>query len=241
MNSHPTNLSRKTFDLAASGMALLALVLFATVVANSQQLQKGVSVEMAPTTNALPMPAADNLNAWIVTVTADGQLWFGTNPVSQDDLIAEMIRTPRNRGQNLYVKADARAPYAAVASALKAAQTAKFDAPVLLTAQTVSIPPGTMIPPQGLQIWLGSESASDGSSVLIELLTSKSDSPALRINGHAISGNDLKTAVEQLFHGRTEKIALLRTDGTVPFARVAQVIDACQSVGAKVVLPTPQI
>ena len=162
---------------------------------------------MAPTTNALPMPAADNLNAWIVTVTADGRLWFGTNAVTRDDLIAEMIRTPRNRDQNLYMKADARAPYAAVASALKAAQTAKFDAPFLLTAQKVSTQPGTMIPPQGLEVWLGSESASDAEPVLIELLSAKPGSPALRINGHTISGDDLKTTMEQLFRGRTEKIA----------------------------------
>lgn len=222
-------------------MALLALVLFATVVANSQQLQKGVSVEMAPTTNALPMPAADNLNAWIVTVTADGQLWFGTNPVSQDDLIAEMIRTPRNRDQDLCIKADARAPYADVASALKAAQSARFETPILLTAQKVSTQPGTMVPPRGLEVWIGSEAASDQSPVLIEIASAKPDSPTLRINGQAISWNSLHTAVNRSFQAGTEKIVLLRTDGTVPFARVTQVIDACQSVGAKVVLPTPQI
>jgi biopolymer transport protein ExbD len=222
-------------------VASVALMLLFAIEMNSQQLQKGISVEMAPTTNASPMPAADKLNAWIVTVTADGQLWFGTNPVSRDDLVAEMIRTPRNRDQDLYIKADARTPYADVASALKAAHTARFETPILLTAQRVSTQPGTMVAPRGLEVWIGSEAASDRNPVLVEIASAKPDSPTLRINGQAIFWNNVQTAMEQLFHGRTEKIVLLRTDGTVPFSQAAHVIDACHSAGAKVVLPTPEI
>ena len=221
--------------------ALLASVFLAPVVLNSQQLQKGISVEMAPSHNAQPVPAADNLNAWIVTVTADGQLWFGTNPVTRDDLVAEMIRTPRNRDQNLYIKADARAPYAGVASVVKAAHTVEFNSPVLLTAQPESHEPGTMVPPQGLEVWIGSGAASGRKPVLVEVLSAKSDSPTLRVNGQAISSDNLQTTMEQLFQGRDEKTILLRADGAVSFAQVAHVIDACRSAGAKVVLPTPEI
>ncbi len=241
MHSPAMNFHRTPKQFALSVASVLAITLFAAIAALAQQLQKGISVEMAPSHNAQPMPAADNLNAWIVTVTADGQLWFGTNSVSREGLVAEMIRTPRKRDQNLYIKADARAPYAGVASVVKAAQTAKFDAPVLLTAQPESREPGTMVPPQGLEVWIGSGAASGRKPVLVEVLSAKPDSPVLKVNGQAISSDSLQATVEQLFQGRAEKTVLLRADGAVSFAQVAHAIDACRSTGAKVVLPAPEI
>ncbi len=64
---------------------VLATVLFAPRTIHAQQLQKGVSVQMAVTSNATPMPEADNPDAWIVTITSDGSLYLGTHPVSPPD------------------------------------------------------------------------------------------------------------------------------------------------------------
>ena len=44
--------------------------------AQSPALQKGVSVQMAATSNATPMPAADNDDAWIVTISSRRQIVF---------------------------------------------------------------------------------------------------------------------------------------------------------------------
>jgi len=73
----------------------------------AQALQKGISVELPVTSNAAPMPAADNEDAWIVTVAADGRTYFGTDPVTPAGLEGAMKSRPRNREQKLYIKADA--------------------------------------------------------------------------------------------------------------------------------------
>jgi biopolymer transport protein ExbD len=83
-------------------------------VAQSPALRRGISVQLAVTNNAAPMPDADDEDAWIVTVAADGSLYFGTDPVTRAGLMDVMVRTPRNREQKLYIKADDRAPYADV-------------------------------------------------------------------------------------------------------------------------------
>ena len=61
--------------LLASTLATAAVLM---AVAQSPALQRGVSVQMAATNNAAPMPDADNQYAWIVTVAADGSLYFGS-------------------------------------------------------------------------------------------------------------------------------------------------------------------
>jgi biopolymer transport protein ExbD len=240
MKSSTLNSQGKSKRFAISVTFLLAAVFLTVIGVHSQQLQKGISVEMAPTNNAQPMPAADEQNAWIVSVTNEGRLWFGVTPVTRTGLVDEMIRTPRNRDQNLYIKADARAPYADVAYALKAARTAAFEAPVLLTAQPESPQPGTMVPPKGLEVWVGSESAGP-KPVLVEVLSSKQDLPMLKVDDHLISWDNLQSTMGKLFQGQAQKMVVLRADGVVPFAKVAHVIDACRATGAKVVVTTPEI
>ena len=55
-------------------------------------LQKGVSVQMASTTGAAQLADADNPDAWIVTVTANGDLYFGVDPVTPENLL-EMMKS----------------------------------------------------------------------------------------------------------------------------------------------------
>ena len=117
MNSRTSKIQRIS-TLSVVTVAVLATVQFA-VNSTAQQLQQGVSVQLAPTTNALPMPAADNEDAWIVAITADGKMYFGIDPVDSASLFDAMKRRPRNRDQKLYIKADARTPFAPVAVALQ--------------------------------------------------------------------------------------------------------------------------
>ena len=92
-------------------------------------------MQMAVTNNATPMPEADKQDAWIVAVTAPGQMYFGTEAVSAEQLSEEMKSHPRNRTAKLYIKADARAPYSTVKKTLQAAKEVMFDNAVLLTKQ----------------------------------------------------------------------------------------------------------
>ncbi len=210
-----------------------------SAAAQTPPMRKGVSVQMVTTNNAQPMPGADEENARIVSVSNDGRLWFGINPVTRGGLVDEMIRTPRHRDQNLYIKADARVPYADVAYVLKAAHTAEFDAPVLLTAQQESPQPGTIVLPKGLEVLLQSAALGGLSPVELEVVSAQS-SPFPRVNGQQTSWANLQNKLRQLFQSRTENVVRLKADGALPFAQVVHAIDVCRSAGAKVVLATPE-
>src|SRR5882762_3914038 len=104
-------------------VALLVVVTTMTAAPRSaaQAMQKGISVELAPTNSAMPVPDADNPEALIITVTDTGKLYFGIEPVTTASL-AEKLKGRLSRTQNLYIKADAKAPYACVVRVLDAAR-----------------------------------------------------------------------------------------------------------------------
>jgi len=66
---------------------------------------------MPVTSNAIPMPDADQEDALVVSVTNDGRMYFGVDPVSPT-VLAEKVREGLSNPQDkkLYIKADARTP-----------------------------------------------------------------------------------------------------------------------------------
>ena len=140
-------------------MILVVLTLAACVTSNSAAqspaLQKGVSVELAVSTSAAPMPDADNENAFIVTVTDAGNVYVGVNRITLPDLKGKVRSTPFRRGQKLYIKADARTPYAKVLEVMDATYTGGLAPQVLLTAHTGPSVSGTIVLPEGVEIRLG--------------------------------------------------------------------------------------
>src|ERR1051326_3371878 len=106
MNSLAKN-SQKSKHLIAILALLFAALGFALAAGQAQQLQKGISVQMAPTRGAAPMPAADNLDAWVVTITADGSFYFGADPMTADEMTDWMKSHPPHREPTLYVKPEA--------------------------------------------------------------------------------------------------------------------------------------
>jgi biopolymer transport protein ExbD len=143
-----------------SSVAFLAVV--ATMLAdprsNAQALQKGISVELAPTTSAVPVPDADNQDASIVTVTESGKLYFGINAVTPDALVKELNNRMSQR--TLYIKADARAPYAGVVKVLDAAHKAGIASVTLLTTQPKTTRAGTVVSPEGIEMELARSPAA---------------------------------------------------------------------------------
>src|SRR5215475_9068065 len=100
---------KNTLSVCLLGLALGSpAALFAQPAAagarNAEQLREGVSVELPPTRSASPMPAADNPDAWIVSVTGDGRIYFGVTQVTSAGLLQRMESRPRNRDQKLYIK-----------------------------------------------------------------------------------------------------------------------------------------
>jgi biopolymer transport protein ExbD len=210
------------------------------MVAQSPALQKGISVELASTSNAAPMPDADNANAWIVAVTDNGTVYLGIDPITLAAVTDEMKSRPRGREQRLYIKADARTPYADVMRILEGARAAGVTAPTLLTAQQESPAPGAIVPPQGLEIFLDPPALSSG-SIMVQVLSSGQQSPIFKINHQTVSWEALQSTLAQAFQNRSDKLILVKADGQLSFAQVVRVIDTCRSAGAKVILATPQI
>ena len=121
-------------------------------------MQQGISVELAATTSAVPVPEADNPDALIVTVTDTGKLYFGIDPVTSESLTQKLNgRLSRGR-QNLYIKADARAPYARVVKVLDAARAAGVEHVTLLTTQPKPAQAGGIVLPEGIEMELARRS-----------------------------------------------------------------------------------
>ncbi len=203
--------------------------------AQTSALQKGVSVQMAVTSNAQPMPAADDQDAMIIAVTADGRLFFGIHPESAEGLLEQMKNNPRRRDQNLYIKADERAPFATVRRVLAAAHDAGFQTTVLLTSQTELPGTGGVAPPQGLEVLIGPHS----NAAIVVQVSAAQPSPTIEVNDRKILGTALQDTLRPLLQNRSDTTVVVKTSGPVAFAPVVHVIDTCHSIGTKVMLVTP--
>jgi biopolymer transport protein ExbD len=216
---------------------LLATVLFTAGVGKTQQLQRGISVQMATTTGAVSLPEADNADAWIVTVTENNDLYFGVDPVTPQSLLGTMKTRPRNRGQELYVKADGRTSFATVAQVLQVAQADRFERVVLLTQQSSGAQPGTIVPPKGLSVWLSSAAVTE--AVVVQIGPGEG-SPTLKIDNQEVPLKALQHKLELLLQNRSDRAVVLKP-GQVQFAYIAHVVDVCDMSGAKTVLAAPEL
>jgi len=144
----------------ACTMALLAVVTMMSAAPQStaQTLQKGISVELARTSSAVPVPDADNQDALIIVVTDSGALYFGIDPVTPDTLAEKLKARPSHHTETLYIKADARTPYASVVKVLDAAHTAGVAGVTLLTIQPKTTQMGTVVFPEGIEMELARRS-----------------------------------------------------------------------------------
>lgn len=197
-------------------------------------LQQGVSVQMAVTNNAQPMPAADEMDAWVIAVTADGRLFFGAQQETSEGLLEQMKINPRKRDQNLYIKADARAPFSEVKKALYAAREGRFENPVLLTMQHESVRPGTVMPPKGIGVSLSEP--RNGETVFIRLSSSEQGPATLNINGQTVAWQELDSTLKQAARTPGQTVQVEANDA-VSFADVMRVLDAARASKATVSLP----
>lgn len=220
--------------LIAAGLALTGS---AFVFAQNPPLQKGVSVHMIASNNATPMPDADRLDAWVVAVMATGQIYFGTHAVTAQQLFEEMNAIPRNRDAKLYIKADARAPFASVRRTLEAAKALRFEDVVLLTKQPETPAVGLMMPPQGFDVSLTATS----DAVQVGISNSGQTIPDLKVNDSPVSVANLENALNQALQNRTQKVVVVTADPQLPFSDAVHVIDAVRAVGAEPVLPAPEL
>jgi biopolymer transport protein ExbD len=224
-----------------TGVALQSAIRQSVAHAQTRAMQKGVSVEMASATNAQAWPQADDNEAWVVTVDSTGRLYFRADAMMPEELKQWMIRHPRRRDQKLYIKVDARAPYATVQTALDAASAAEFAQPVLLVNQpNSSARPGAVVPPKGLEVIIGSGTPSGTVATVAELIL-RGQQSLLRINNDEIPRSALGETLKQHFEKGDDKVVLLKANGRLPFAEVVYAIDSCRAAGATVYLAEPEL
>jgi len=131
-------------DINVTPMVDVMLVLLIIFMVVTPMLQKGVSVDMAKVNNPEQMPDADKEDALLVSITRDGQVYFGSDQISIDALTTKVKDRLANKAdKRVYVKADMRARYGGVVQVVDAVRAAGVDDLGLLTDQrkTTTPPP----------------------------------------------------------------------------------------------------
>jgi biopolymer transport protein ExbD len=137
-------------------VCLIALSVAATTVVAQDTtipLQIGITVQLPATSNAVAVPSADKEDALVVAVTRDGRVYLGTDLISPADLANKVKSEVATRAEKkLYLKADARTPYANVVAVLDAVRTSGVQGLTLLTDQRRPSQAGKLAPPTGLEM-----------------------------------------------------------------------------------------
>ena len=137
-------------------MAVIPGAVFAQQAGGIVPLQRGVSVQMAVTRNAVAVPNADTLDALVVALTADGSVYLGGDRLPTAAL-ADRVRSilSTRTEKTLYVKADARAQYGSVIEVIDAVRKSGVEGLTLLTAQRDAADQRTLVTLKGLELRFG--------------------------------------------------------------------------------------
>jgi biopolymer transport protein ExbD len=121
-----------------------SILISAAAAQNSQKpaLTKGVSVQMPVAGHAVEMRAADNPNAKVVAITAEGKVYLGIESTEP----AALSAVPQG---TVYLKADARAPYQKVLAVLDALRGKSV---VLIAAPPENATANGMVSPYGIKL-----------------------------------------------------------------------------------------
>jgi biopolymer transport protein ExbD len=102
---------------------------------------------MAKTNNPIQMPDADKEDSLLISVMRTGDIFFGTEKVTPDQLATKVKDRLANKAdKRVFVKADARAKYKSVVEVVDNVRSAGVDQLGLLTEQrkqTNMTPPPT--------------------------------------------------------------------------------------------------
>jgi len=227
------------YALVVCLIALAAGSFAPSTAAQAPALQQGITVELVNTHNASPVPQADSEDAFIIAVTENGSVYLGANLITLSELTEKARGTPFRRGQAIYIKADARSRYASVLPVLEA--TAGVIPQVLLTSQSASPESNGIVPPEGLNVSVGSTFPPGTLATVVQLRPSVQGKPRLRVNNDETSWSALESTLRRHFQKGDEKSVLLRADTRLPFAEVVQAIDACHAAGATIHMARPGI
>jgi biopolymer transport protein TolR len=131
-------------EINVTPMVDVMLVLLIIFMVVTPMLQKGVSVDKAQVNNPEQMPDADKEDALLVSITADGTVFFGSDKTTADALTTKVKDRLANKpDKRVYVKADRRARFGNVVQVVDSVRAAGVDDLGLLTDEkkTTTAPP----------------------------------------------------------------------------------------------------
>jgi biopolymer transport protein TolR len=144
-------------NINVTPMVDVMLVLLIIFMVITPMLQKGASVDMASVNNPVPMPDADKEDALLVVVMRDGQIYFGTDRITADQLTQKVKdRLADKPDKRIFIRADMRAKYGAVVDVVDNVRSAGVDDVGLLTEQKHA-GPANNTPPKGATSGAGAE------------------------------------------------------------------------------------
>ncbi len=145
-------------NINVTPMVDVMLVLLIIFMVITPMLQKGVSVDMARVNSPTPMPDADKEDSLLVAIMRDGQIFFGTDKVTADQLTNKVKDRLANKAdKRVFIKADARAKYGAVVDVVDNVRSAGVDDVGLLTEQVQANPANKKPPTTGSSTGAGAE------------------------------------------------------------------------------------
>lgn len=140
--------------LEACLVSLVMIAIAGAVFAQSPPLQRGVSVQLPVTSNAVAVPNADKQDALVVALTADGTTYLNANRLSTPALAdrVKSVLSTRN-DKTLYIKADARVPFERVVKVMDAVRKSGVQGLTILTGQQDAAGQGSRpVAPKGLEM-----------------------------------------------------------------------------------------
>src|SRR5437764_1350878 len=131
------NNSKATSEINVTPMVDVMLVLLIIFMVVTPMLQKGISVDMAKVNNPEQMPDADKEDALLVSITRDGQVYFGSEQIKDVDNLTTKVkdRLANKADKRVYVKADMRTRFGGVVRVVDSVRAAGVDDLGLLTDQ----------------------------------------------------------------------------------------------------------
>jgi biopolymer transport protein ExbD len=122
-------------DINVTPMVDVMLVMLIIFMVITPMLSKGISVDLVKTKNPIPMQAADQDDAILISVTRDGKVYLGSDPFNDlNDLGTKVKDMLTNKvDKTVYLKNDSRARYERVVEVIDNLRSFGVDQLGLLT------------------------------------------------------------------------------------------------------------
>jgi len=126
--------SKVNSNINVTPMVDVMLVLLIIFMVITPMVQNKVAIDLPKVTAPEVMPDADKEDSVVVAVTRDGHTYLGAEQIALSDIGPQITDKLANKtSKQVYMRADARAPYGKVMDAIDAIRTAGVEQLGLLT------------------------------------------------------------------------------------------------------------